>query len=154
LKVNGPQIQLQKELTLNEFETKLKQAGEVQEQVKFFAPDGASIAKTTRMHYLLHIPYFIIRLDQDREYNIMSEKSFSLRNKKFTLDAREKAIYDTCKQLNMRDQKALEISRFLSRFEVDLAEKEDWGNNEILIMIREVLARKASTVKEEKDVLE
>jgi len=44
-----------------------------------------------------------MKIDNTREYNIMSEKSFSLRNKKFTLSAEEKAIYDKCKELNMRD---------------------------------------------------
>ena len=68
------------------------------------------------MHYLLHIPYFVMKIDETREYNIMSEKSFSLRNKKFTLNAEEKAVYDQCKELSMRDQKALEVSRFVSQF--------------------------------------
>jgi hypothetical protein len=57
-----------------------------------------------------------MKVDDNREYNVMSEKSFSLRNQKFTLDAAEKAVYDECKSLNMRDQKAIELTRFLSRF--------------------------------------
>jgi hypothetical protein len=44
----------------------------------------------------------------------MSEKSFSLRNNKFRLNPSEKVVYDSCKHLNMRDQKAIEISKFLS----------------------------------------
>lgn len=69
------------------------------------------------MRHILHVPYFILRVDDNREFNVMSEKSFSLRNQKFTLNAAEKSVYDDCKELNMRDQKAIEISRFLSRFE-------------------------------------
>jgi hypothetical protein len=44
-----------------------------------------------------------MKVDDNREYNVMSEKSFSLRNQKFTLNAAEKALYDDCKALNMRD---------------------------------------------------
>jgi hypothetical protein len=68
-----------------------------------------------------------MKLDNLREFNVMSEKSFSLRNKKFTLNAEEKAIYDTCKELNMRDQKALEISRFTSTFQQQILSKPEWS---------------------------
>ena len=119
------------------------------------------IAKGTRIQYLLHIPYFVMKLDDHREFNIMSEKSFSLRNQKFTLDGQEKKVYDACKDLNMRDQKAVELARFLSKIENDLLSKEKggfgkdvWTQNEILILIREVLATKAFTVKEEREILE
>jgi len=103
-------------LTLKDLENKLRSAGEIQSNVEFLAPDGASIAKVSKIHHLLHIPYFTLRIDSIREYNVMSEKSFSLRNNKFTLNAEEKSLYDACKDLNMRDQKAVEISRFLSKF--------------------------------------
>ncbi len=66
----------------------------MKDNAKFFAPDGAAIAKTSKLHYLLHIPYFVMKIDNNREFNILSEKSFSLRNKKFTLTAEEKAVYD------------------------------------------------------------
>lgn len=108
----------------------------------------------SKIAHLLHIPYFVMKLDNLREINVMSEKSFSLRNKKFTLSAEEKQIFDSCKDLNMRDQKALEISRFTSTFEQQIAQKEEWSQNEIIIMIREVLAQKARTAREEKEVLE
>ncbi|TNV77198.1 hypothetical protein FGO68_gene14361 [Halteria grandinella] len=55
----------------------------------------------------------------------------------------------------MRDQKAVEISRFVSQFEHELlSEKDAWTQNEILILLREVLAEKAQGVKEEKEILE
>jgi len=44
-----------------------------------------------------------MKLDGHREFNVMSEKSFSLRNQKFTLSGRDKKVYDACKSLNMRD---------------------------------------------------
>jgi hypothetical protein len=44
-----------------------------------------------------------MKVDDTREFNVMSEKSFSLRNQKFTLNASEKALYDECKDLKMRD---------------------------------------------------
>ena len=81
-------------MSLIDFESQLKQAGEIKDTAKFYAPDGAAIAKTSKLHYLLHIPYFILKIDNSREYNVLSEKSFSLRNKKFTLSAEEKAVYD------------------------------------------------------------
>lgn len=89
---------------------------EASRDITFTAPDGALLAKSTKMIQILHIPYFVMKLDDHREYNVMSEKSFSLRNTKFTLNQTEKVIYDSCKNMNMRDQKAIEISKFLSKF--------------------------------------
>jgi hypothetical protein len=105
----------------------LKQSGEAKKSASFIAPDGALIAKGTRIQYLLHIPYFVMKIDDHREFNIMSEKSFSLRNQKFTLDGQEKKVYDACKELNMRDQKAVELARFLSKIENDLLATKDQG---------------------------
>lgn len=96
-------IELEKEMSLNDLERKLKQFGEVKNSVNFIAPDGAQIAKCSKLHHLLHIPYFVMKIDNLREYNVLSEKSFSLRNSKFTLNSSEKSIYDTCKDLGMRD---------------------------------------------------
>jgi hypothetical protein len=56
----------------------------------------------------------------------------------------------------------VEISRFVSQFEHELlnehttggAKKDAWTQNEILILLREVLAEKAQGVKEEKEILE
>ena len=154
MKPRGDKIKLEKDLTLRDLESSLKRAGEIQKEATFYAPDGASIAKVSKIQQLLHIPYFVMKLDNLREFNVMSEKSFSLRNKKFTLTAEEKQIFDSCKELHMRDQKALEISRFTSTFEQQIAQKEEWSQNEIIIMIREVLAQKARTAREEKEVLE
>jgi hypothetical protein len=67
-------------MTLNDLERKLKQNGEIKKEALFYAPDGSFIAKQTSFKHLLHIPYFIMKLDGVREYNILSEKSFSLRN--------------------------------------------------------------------------
>ena len=61
----------------------------------------------------------------------------------------------------MIDQKAIEISKFLSKLEHEvsyndgeLLKKDSWNQNEILILLREVLATKAHTVKEEREILE
>ncbi len=115
------------------------------------------------MHHLLNLPYFVLKLDGHREFNVMSAKSFSLRNHKFTLDAHEKRVYDSCKtDLKMGDQSAVEIARFVSQFEQELlgdeahggVRKDAWTQNEILILIREVLAEKALSAKEERDILQ
>lgn len=107
------------------------------------------------------MPNFVLKIDGHREFNVMSEKSFGLRYQKFTLNNSEKFYYDACKQLSMRDQKAIELSRFLTLFEQELLESQNeggvrrdaWTQNEILILIREVLAEEARTVKEEKEIL-
>ena len=96
-------IELGKEMTLNDLEKKLKQFGEVKDTVSFIAPDGAFIAKGSKIHHILHVPYIVMKIDGVKEYNILSEKSFSLRNIKFTLNSAEKVVYDTCKDLGMRD---------------------------------------------------
>jgi len=63
-------------------------------------------------------------------------------------------VYDNCKEIGMKDNKALEISRFTSAFEHALSSKKEWTQDELLILIRDVLARKAGHIKEEKDILE
>ena len=83
-------------------------------EASFIAPDGAFIAKSTLVHHLLHIPYFVMKIDGHREINVMSEKSFSLRNQKFTLNASEKRMFEACRQLNIRDHNGVELSRFAS----------------------------------------
>ena len=103
-------------MILFELEQKLKQSGDAKKEASFFAPDGALISKSTKLLYLLHIPYFVLKLDNKRNINVLSEKSFSLRNQKFTLNPNEKVVYDDCKDMNMPDKKALEISRFVSEF--------------------------------------
>lgn len=90
MKPRGEKIKLEKDLSLKDLETSLKRAGEINKEAQFYAPDGASIAKVSKISHLLHIPYFVMKLDNLREINVMSEKSFSLRNKKFTLNAEEK----------------------------------------------------------------
>jgi hypothetical protein len=55
-----------------------------------------------------------MKIDGHREFNVMSEKSFSLRNQKFTLNAQEKRMFEACRQLNIRDQNGVELSRFAS----------------------------------------
>lgn len=134
---------------MRDLEHKLKNQGVAKESATFIAPDGALISKSTMIRHLLHIPYFVMKIDGHREYNVMSEKSFSLRNQKFTLNGQEKQVYDACKELNMRDEKAVEVSKFLSKLEEELLEesvnskKDLWSQNEILILLREVLAEKA-----------
>lgn len=81
-------------MTVNDLEKKLS--------ARLTAPDGALIARSTRVHQLLHIPYFVVKQGHS-EYNVLSEKSFSLRNQKFTLNGQEKRVFDACKELNMRD---------------------------------------------------
>ena len=154
LQHKSPIIELEKEMTLNDLEKKLKAVGEVKHHVNFVAPDGALVAKGSKVHNILHVPYVVMKIDGIKEFNILSEKSFSLRNIKFTLNAHEKVIYDTCKELGMRDQKAIEIAQFVSLFEKEISKKEDYSQNELLTIVREVLALKAKSVKEEKEILE
>lgn len=71
---------MKKELTVRDVENELKRNGDIKTEANFIAPDGAFIAKSTKINHLLHIPYFVIKIDGHREYNVMSEKSFSLRN--------------------------------------------------------------------------
>jgi len=103
LNYNSKPIHLKKELTLRELEMQLKSNGDSKDSTHFIAPDGAFISKGTKIHHLLHIPYFVMKIDGHRVFNVMSEKSFSLRNQKFTLNAHERRIFDTCRALNIRD---------------------------------------------------
>ena len=61
-------------------------------------------------------PYFTLKIDEEREYNIICEKSFSYKNYKFRISEKEKPIYDRCKSLGMKDLKAIELSRFINHF--------------------------------------
>ena len=73
-------IELKKELHLRDVEKQLLQNQEAHSSVSFIAPDGALISKSTTVHHLLHLPYFVLKIDAHREFNVMSAKSFSLRN--------------------------------------------------------------------------
>ena len=73
-------IELKKELHLRDIEKQLLQNQEAYSSVSFVAPDGALISKSTTVHHLLHLPYFVLKIDAHREFNVMSAKSFSLRN--------------------------------------------------------------------------
>jgi hypothetical protein len=66
-----------------------------------------------------------MKIDNMTEFNIMSEKSFSLRNQKYTLTPDEKMIYDNCKEMGMKDNKALEIARFSSQFEKEIINSKE-----------------------------
>ena len=102
-------------------ERQLLQNREASNSVSFIAPDGALISKSTSVHHLLHLPYFVLKIDAHREFNVMSAKSFSLRNQKFTLEAHEKRVYDGCKSvLHLREQNAVEVARFVSQFQQEL----------------------------------
>ena len=157
-------IELKKDQSLRDIEKQLLTNREAQNSVTFIAPDGAFISKSTSVHHLLHLPYFVLKIDSHREFNVMSAKSFSLRNQKFTLNANEKLVFDGCKSvLNMRDQNAVECARFVSQFQEELlgdqkeggvGNKKEWTQNEVMILAREVLAEKASSAKEEKEILE
>ena len=61
-------------------------------------------------------PYFILKISDQKEYNVLSERSFSYKNYKFYLDEQEMGIYNNCKNIGMRDQKAIEITRFIQNF--------------------------------------
>lgn len=63
----------------------------------------------------------------------------------------------------MREQNAVECARFVSQFEEELlgdqkeggvGNKKEWVQNEVMILAREVLAEKASSAKEEREILE
>jgi len=59
-----------------------------------------------------------MKIDGTKEFNILSEKSFSLHNEKFNLTPHEKIVYDHCKQnIGMKDAKAIELSKFASSFQ-------------------------------------
>jgi len=63
----------------------------------------------------------------------------------------------------MREQNAVEVARFVSQLEGELlgdiqhggvGNKKEWTQNEVMILAREVLAEKASSAKEEREILE
>jgi hypothetical protein len=122
LNPKSAKIHLERDLTLKDLENRLKQSSDAKDSAQFIAPDGSVIAKSTKVRHLLHMPNFVLKLDGHREFNVMSEKSFGLRYQKFTLNNSEKFYYDACKSLSMRDQKAIELSKFLTLFEQELLE--------------------------------
>lgn len=81
----------------------MKRNGEVKKEAKFIYSNGEEIDKDTLIDSLLMEPYFILKIDGEKEYNILSERSFSYKNYKFYLDDQEKGIYENCKNIGMRD---------------------------------------------------
>jgi hypothetical protein len=41
------------------------------------------------------------------------------------LNAEEKMVYDNCKEIGMKDNKALEIARFSSKFEKEISHEKE-----------------------------
>ena len=90
-------------MSLREFERQLKQNRDASSHVDFLAQDGIEVAKSTALSHLLDLPHFLVKIDGTREFNFISEKSFSYKNSKFTMNSQQKAIYDHLKELSMRD---------------------------------------------------
>ena len=78
-------ITLRPEMSLRELENQLKQNQDATSKVDFLAQDGIPVAKSTTLQHLLDLPHFLVKIDGTREYNFISEKSFSYRNSKFTM---------------------------------------------------------------------
>lgn len=96
-------ITLRSEMSLSDFEKELKNNGDAKKRVEFVANDGIQFSKTTKIQHVLSLPYFLVRVDGNREYNFMSEKSFSFKNSKLTMNSDQKNLYDTLKDFDMRD---------------------------------------------------
>ena len=43
--------------------------GESKKGIKFFAPDGAFISKSTSFAHIMHIPYFVMKIDGEMVKN-------------------------------------------------------------------------------------
>lgn len=100
--------------------------------ISFFTHDGGLMASSTPVSAFLTLPYFKVMLDGEKEYIVISEKSFSFNNIKYELQGDVKAYYDYCKGLKLSDRDALTLSKFVSDFSERLGEKKDWTREEFI----------------------
>jgi len=103
ISAKSKKIQLKPDMTLSDLERELKANRDAKRTVEFLAEDGVPVAKSTILGNLLDLPHFLVKIDGAREYNFISEKSFSFKNTKMSMNASEKGIFDHLKEFPMRD---------------------------------------------------
>ena len=92
-------------------------------------------------------------VDNDREYIVISEKSFSFQNQKYELEGNVKNFYDYCKSIEIPDEKALVLSKYSSSLFDKMANRQNWTKQEFLDKALELLIDNAHEAREEKDVV-
>ena len=110
---------------------------QIQEQLKktsvtLLTYDGSKISGSTQISTLLTIPYFKAKLDNQFDYIVLSEKSFSYENSKYELSGDIKKYYDYCKTLYMKDGDAITLSKFSSAMLQNLNSKQTWSKQDFL----------------------
>ena len=73
---DGPQINLQAEMTLEQIEASLKSNGTIKREAEFFSPDGTRYAKCCTVREIMRFPFFHMRLDSWNEYHVHSSRAF------------------------------------------------------------------------------
>ncbi len=122
--------------------------------VEFLTHEGARMAGSTNAEVLLSLPYFKVRINDDLEYIVISEKSFSFKNTKYELEGNMKLYFDYCKDLNMSDDDAVVLSKFASEMLDHTKEKTHWTKDEFVQTACHVLVNEANVTNSERRVLE
>ena len=112
------------------------------------------MAGSTQSDVLLTLPYFKIRVNDEREYIVISEKSFSFKNNKFELEGNTKLYYDYCKDLDMSDEDAVILSKFASEMLEGVQDQAGWSKEEFVRLSCNVLVNEANVTNSEKKVLD
>ena len=137
-----------------------KTIGDIQADMKskstdvcFYSHDNTKIARSNPASLLLDLPYFKLVVNENLEYVVISEKSFSFQNQKYELKGNAKSFYDYCKTIPMDDDKAVLLSRYSSRLFENLNDKKTWTKGEFLDESVKALSKVASEASEEKDII-
>ena len=75
----------------------MKSGGDAKQKVQFISSRGQVFSEDTAVQELINQPYFVLKIDDLKEFNVICEKSFSYKNYKFNISVQEKPIYDNIK---------------------------------------------------------
>lgn len=100
--------------------------------LKMFTYDGAQIARKTEAETLHSLPYFKVVIDNDHEYIVISDKSFSYQNQKYELEGNVKKVYEYCKDNEMNEQDALVLSKYSAQLLDEVLKKQQWTKQEFV----------------------
>lgn len=139
--------------TIDDIESSAQRGSGVR-SLDFYTHDGARIVRSTLAETLTSLPYFKMIIDHQKEYIVISEKSFSFQNQKYELEGNVKKFYDYCKDMKMDDDKALLLSKYSSHLVDKLSKQPEWSRKEFIDEAFKGLIHLAQENREEKDILQ
>ena len=81
----------------------------VKHSAKFYSPDGALYARSSRIDSVMELPYFRLTCDDNLSYNVHYKKS--IRESLSCMTPSQKQFYDVVRNFKITDVKARPLSK-------------------------------------------